>query len=95
MDNDPTQPTENATDTLQEGAGIRAGENAAVASEPQVDGETRLAEPPTPADDAEEDAKRADPVIRAWVRQNLAWVMAELDHGRQGRTAEERKGLNP
>ena len=97
MDNDTTQPTENTVSgSLQDTNAAQAGSvPAAVTSEPQVGGETRLAEPPTPAELAEEDARRADPVIRAWVRQNLSWLMAEIDHGRQGKTAEERTGLNP
>lgn len=105
MDNDTTQITENATDTPQEGAGIQAGENAADTSEPQVGGETLRPGEYVPVDvepegdfrsrNAEDDARQADPVIRAWVRQNLSWLMAEIDHGRQGKTAEERTGLNP
>ena len=89
MDNDTTQPAENAADALQERAGIQADENVGVTAE------TKLADPATPAELAEEDARQADPVIRAWVRQNLSWLMAEIDHGRQGKTAEERTGLNP
>jgi hypothetical protein len=36
-----------------------------------------------------------DDTFRAVVRHNLRWLLAEIDHTRQGRTAQEREKLNP
>lgn len=51
------------------------------------------ADPRTKPDRADEGAP--DDALKAEIRANARWIMAELDWARAGRTAEERAKLNP
>lgn len=60
---------------------------------------SRAGEPLAPPPDAEPEPQSTetamDTELKAWVRANARWILAELDWTRSGRKHDERETLNP
>lgn len=76
------EPSDDETATMQAASGAPGTEEAANNLESAEPSNT------VPEAPAAEEGKR-------WVRDNIGWVMAEMDHYREGKSADERERLNP